>query len=80
MKRRAACLELNLTDAEFQALKRMKKRPVDYRNARLVLEEVSVREIIDQLDMSVVAVNLRLRVDDTVEDAEAFFRAELDTC
>jgi hypothetical protein len=78
MKRRVASLELNLNDAEFQALKRLKKRPVDYRNARLVLEEVSVREIIDQLDLSVVAVNLRLRVDDTVEDVEAFVRAELE--
>jgi hypothetical protein len=80
MKRRAESLELILHDAEFQALKRMRKQPVDYRNARLIVEEVFVREIIDQLGMAGVSISLRLRVDEEVEDAEAFLRAELDAC
>jgi len=52
----------------------MKKRPSTTQR-RLVLEEVSVRRDLDSSSTCPWSrSNLRLRVDDTVEDAEAFVR------
>ena len=77
MRRRPVDLALTLDDPEFEALKRLVKGAVDYRNDPLVVEGVSVRAISDQLGASGVGVTLRLRVDETIEDVEGAFRARL---
>ena len=43
MRRRAVDLELALTHDEFQGLKRLRKAPVDFREAPFIVEEVFVR-------------------------------------
>jgi len=77
MRRRPERLELSLDDREFQALKRIRRLPVDYRDAPLIFEEVVVREIVDRLGRTEVVVNLRVRVDETLDDVELVVRRTL---
>jgi hypothetical protein len=70
-------LELTLTHAEFQGLKKLRKAPIDYRNARFIVEEVFVRQIVEESDAPEIRVGVVLRVDDTVTEVEQSFREEL---
>ncbi len=77
MRRRQASLDLILNEAEFQSLKRLRRAPVDYREAPVIVEGVSVRGTVDLPGMAGVAVSLLLRVDEAAGDVEAAFRAAL---
>jgi hypothetical protein len=77
MRRRAVDLELALTHDEFQGLKRLRKAPVDFREAPFIVEEVFVRQIVEKVPSPEIRVGVVLRVDESVDDVEAAFRREL---
>ena len=68
---------MGLDERELAALKHIRRLPVDYHRARLIVEEVSVREILQGGGRTEVVVSLRVRVDEMVEDVEAAVRRAL---
>jgi len=77
MKRRAVDLELALTHDEFQGLKRLRKGPVDLREAPFIVDEVFVRQIVEKLPSPEILVGVMLRVDETIDEVELALRSEL---
>jgi hypothetical protein len=77
MKRRPVDLELTLTNDEFQGLKKLRKASVDYRTARLVVEDVFVRQIVEKLPDPEIEVAVVMHADESISDVESEFREAL---